>query len=121
TGTSGAVYFTFQVSDGYLLSSVSTAVFVVIPVATGESYTVSRNTTLNVSAPGLLANDAGSSLVAQQDANDHGPLHGSLTLNANGSFSYTPNLSFTGDDSFTYYAMDASGYHSDHATVTIHI
>ena len=32
--------------------------------------------------------------------------NGSLTLSANGSFSYTPNLNIDTSDSFTYYAND---------------
>ena len=32
--------------------------------------------------------------------------NGSLTLNADGSFSYTPNAGFWGTDSFTYTATD---------------
>jgi VCBS repeat-containing protein len=35
-------------------------------------------------------------------------LHGALTLNANGSFTYTPTLGYTGADSFTYHANDGS-------------
>ena len=31
-----------------------------------------------------------------------GPSHGTLTLNADGSFSYTPATDYTGTDSFTY-------------------
>src|SRR5690606_9694856 len=45
---------------------------------------------------------------------------GSLTLNANGSFSYTPNGGASGTDSFTYRAVDADGQ-SGLATVTITI
>lgn len=35
-----------------------------------------------------------------------GPPVGSLTLNANGSFTYTPPVSFTGKVSFAYRAND---------------
>ncbi len=34
------------------------------------------------------------------------PQHGTLTLNADGSFSYTPDANFNGTDSFTYKAND---------------
>ncbi|MGA7204381.1 MAG: cohesin domain-containing protein, partial [Specibacter sp.] len=34
------------------------------------------------------------------------PLHGSLTFNSDGSFSYTPQVGFFGQDSFTYKAND---------------
>ena len=35
--------------------------------------------------------------------------NGSLTLNANGAFSYTPSLNFNGTDSFTYEVVDGNG------------
>ena len=51
--------------------------------------------------------------------NSHsGPSHGSLTLNANGSFTYTPDANYNGPDTFTYRASDAT-LTSNLATVTI--
>jgi len=47
-----------------------------------------------------------------------GPTNGTLTLNANGSFSYAPNAGYTGPDSFTYRANDGAA-DSNVATVTI--
>src|SRR5262249_27061497 len=47
-----------------------------------------------------------------------GPAHGSLTLNAGGSFTYTPNANYYGPDSFTYRANDGS-LNSNVATVSI--
>ncbi|MEM6374586.1 MAG: cadherin-like domain-containing protein, partial [Pseudomonadota bacterium] len=44
--------------------------------------------------------------------------NGNLVLNSNGSFTYTPNQGFSGQDSFTYSASDGNGG-SDTATVTI--
>src|SRR5206468_12634838 len=45
------------------------------------------------------------------------PANGSVTLNADGSFSYTPNASFSGTDSFVYAAGDGSA--SSQSTVTL--
>jgi hypothetical protein len=62
---------------------------------------------LNVSAPGVLGNDAdidSASLQAQLVA---GPANGVLLLNANGSFSYTPTSGYSGPDSFSYVATDS--------------
>lgn len=56
--------------------------------------------TLNVEAPGVLANDTnwvGGTLSVTTP-----PAEGSVTLNADGSFSYTPNGSFDGTDQFQY-------------------
>ncbi|WP_336491808.1 Ig-like domain-containing protein, partial [Methylobacterium nigriterrae] len=47
-----------------------------------------------------------------------GPAHGSLSLGANGQFTYTPATGFRGTDSFTYRASDGS-LDSEPATVTI--
>ncbi len=46
---------------------------------------------------------------------------GSLTLNADGSFLYTPDANIFGNDSFTYTAHDSQGGQSAAATVTITI
>src|SRR5262249_26029641 len=46
------------------------------------------------------------------------PAHGALTLNADGSFTYSPDASFFGGDSFTYSAHDGGGGSSD-AVVTL--
>src|SRR5205085_22121 len=37
-----------------------------------------------------------------------GPAHGTLALNADGSFTYTPTANYNGSDSFTYKANDGS-------------
>src|SRR5262249_7447278 len=47
-----------------------------------------------------------------------GPLHGRLTLNANGTLNYTPDPDYNGTDSFTYQAFDGTA-RSNVATVTI--
>ena len=57
-----------------------------------------------VGEPGVLGNDSdaeGDSLSAMVVT---GPAHGSLTLNADGSLSYTPDANYHGADSFTYRA-----------------
>src|SRR6185503_13495304 len=45
--------------------------------------------------------------------------HGTLSLNADGSFTYTATDGFIGTDSFTYNVTD--GTNNDEATVTINI
>lgn len=48
-----------------------------------------------------------------------GPSNGSLTLNANGSFTYTPTLDFFGTDSFTYEVSDGRRVAQAVATLNI--
>ena len=88
------------------------------PQTQDDEYHMDQNSTLNVPAPGVLANDSdldGQSLTA---INPSGPSHGTLTLNQDGSFTYTPSLDFGGLDTFTYQAFDGFDT-SDPATVSI--
>ena len=58
---------------------------------------------------------AGTTLTATLGAS---PANGTVTLAADGSFTYTPNANFNGTDSFTYTASDGTAV-SNVATVTI--
>ncbi len=90
------------------------------PVAQNDDYNTSQDTPLNVSAPGVLSNDNdpdGDPVSAQLVST---VTNGILTLNLDGSFVYSPNVGYTGQDSFTYRAADASSQ-SNLATVIIGI
>ena len=89
------------------------------PVAVADSYSTNEDTTLNVAAPGVLANDTdqdGDTLAAVFIS---GPSHGSVTLNANGSFSYVPAANYSGSDSFSYKARDPQNADSSPVAVSI--
>lgn len=108
------------ITDAGGQTATSDVTFVVnhLPQATGEAYAVDEDALLSVLAPGVLANDSdsdGDALAARlvQDV-----AHGTLSLNANGSFTYSPLHDFFGQDSFTYVANDGRG-DSQPATVTI--
>src|SRR5207248_589334 len=47
--------------------------------------------------------------------------HGTLALNSNGSFTYTPTTGYVGTDSFTYHAKDSTGLSSPIVSVTIQV
>jgi len=49
-----------------------------------------------------------------------GPSNGTLNLNSNGTFSYTPAPNFNGADTFVYRANDGAA-NSNLATVTINV
>jgi VCBS repeat-containing protein len=95
--------------------TVSTAVY---DHASDDSYSTNENEALAVSAPGVLANDTDSDSLPLSAVLVTGPAHGTLTLNANGSFTYTPEHDFAGTDSFTYSDNDGNTA-SDTATVTL--
>ncbi|MDW8272862.1 MAG: Ig-like domain-containing protein [Chitinophagales bacterium] len=96
------------------------------PVANDDSYTTNEDTPLNISAPGVLANDSdpadGTSVTVTGVVS--GPTNGTLTLNPNGSFTYIPNPNFNGTDVFCYRITDSgtpSPFLSDTACVTIRV
>ena len=95
------------------------------PVATDDAYTTLLNTVLQVTAPGVLANDMDVNIYDKISVSlvpGSGPLHGVLVFNEDGSFTYTPDPGFVGQDSFEYVMLATPGLmdnYSDTATVTI--
>ncbi len=121
----GTDVFTFKANDGTTDSKSATVLLTVnpvndAPVAVADTYSATEDTELSVAAPGVLTNDLdvdGDLLTA---AVMSGPSHGDLTLNADGSFTYTPDANYNGTDRFTYTASDGKAT-SDPATVTINV
>ena len=110
----GSDAFTYRVSangatTGVLTASITVAPVNDPPVASADDAGASLlGTTVTQAAPGVLSNDSdvdGDGLTAVLD---QGVSHGSLTLNADGSFSYTPDPGYTGPDSFQYHASDGT-------------
>ena len=91
------------------------------PFAFNDSYSVVHDRTLSVSSPGVLSNDTDPEHDALTAVLVSGPAHGSLTLNSNGSFSYTPSSGYTGSDGFQYKANDGTSNSLSAATVTISV
>src|ERR1700726_3661986 len=101
------------------------------PVAVDDSYSTTLNTTLDQAAPGVLANDTvngaaifsyGATTGAEQTtigAATPTSAGGSITLNADGSFTFIPATGFIGDDTFKYVIKNSAG--SSTATVTISV
>ena len=93
------------------------------PVARNDSYVTAQDTVLRVPAAGVLVNDSdpieGSS-VSVSGYNATSTFGGTVVMNADGSFSYTPAQSFAGYDTFTYTITDGQGGTAT-ATVTIEV
>lgn len=119
----GTDTFTYKATGDGTDSSPGTVTITVkpvqdVPVAVADTYSTDEDTALVVSGPGVLGNDTdvdGDDLTAVKVSD---PAHGSVTLAADGSFTYTPEPNFNGTDSFTYEANDGTA-DSGVATVTI--
>ncbi len=92
-----------------------------LPVALDDVYTMDEDDSLNGTS--VLGNDTDADSDPIEAELLSGPSHGSLTLNPDGTFVYTPNADFNGNDSFTYYAKDALNSETSllPATVTIQV
>jgi VCBS repeat-containing protein len=88
------------------------------PTAVDDAYATDEDAPLTVAAPGVLGNDTDPDGDALAAALVSGPSHGTLMLNADGSFTYTPAADYNGPDSFIYRASDGR-LGSDTATVSL--
>src|SRR6185436_3844299 len=107
TNFNGVDHFTYRATDGSLTSGVATVTITVLPandfpLANNDAYTTPEDTTLTIATPGILANDVDVDGNALQSVLVSTVLHGTLNLNTNGAFVYTPSLNYTGLDTFTY-------------------
>lgn len=129
-GFTGNDAFTYQAHEGgTTASNIATATISVVPtgggnvapVATADAYATNEGQTLDVNAnSGVLANDTdanGNPLTAVLAS---GVSSGTLTLQANGSFGYTPAPGFSGSVTFMYQADDGTA-RSNVTTVSITI
>ena len=89
------------------------------PNAADDEFTVPEDTTLTVEAPGVLENDTDADGDSLSVALLTVPTNGAVDLEADGSFVYTPDQNFNGDDTFTYQVSD--GTDTDTATVVIEV
>ena len=122
----GTDTFTYTITDpGPLTSNTATVTLTITavpddPQAVDDGYSTPVNTTLNVPASGVLTNDADpdGDPITVDTAPSTPPTSGSVTLAADGSFMYVPDLGFSGTDRFAYSIDDGTG-RSGTATVII--
>src|SRR5205823_13814557 len=84
--------------------------------ANDDSFSTSEDTALSDS---VAINDTTTSGGTLSFAKTTDPSHGSVTVNADGSFTYTPAANYHGPDSFTYTVTDAAAGESATQTVSI--
>ncbi|SSY69788.1 cell surface protein [Priestia megaterium] len=116
----GSDQFTVLVSDGQGGTAVSTVTVTVTPVndaPTVPNYTFSTQEDSPV-VGAVVGTDVDGNPLSYQLQN--GPTNGIAAVNANGTFSYQPNLNFNGTDQFTVLVSDGQGGTAV-STVTINV
>lgn len=121
-------YMTHHVPRGALLIIMvlmalwTSNVLAVPAVATNDSYTIEANFTLNVNAgAGLVANDSGFNPATHriESYDTRSAFGGSVQVNADGSFTYSPPVGFVGVDTFAYLIRSDEGAAS--AVVSVNV
>ena len=126
-GFEGEDSFTYVVSDGRngtdtATVSISVIMGAEVPNANDDVYSTDKNTPLDIEAPGVLANDSdpnGDPLTVI-DYDQTGSRGGSVILNPDGSFVFTPATDTIGVDTFSYVVSDGNG-NTDTAQVQVNI
>ena len=126
-GFSGEDTFSYVVNDGTENSIEATVTLSVgepentAPVVIVDTYSTDYETVLTVdAAQGVLANDSDGDSDTLTAVIETTPTNGTVVLKSDGSFVYTPNENFSGDDTFSYVANDGIEA-SIEATVTVSV
>ena len=104
TPFTGIDTFDYTIIDDAGDFDFATASIEIDPQMHNDNYSTPFQTPLTVSAPGVTANDLGAGFV---DSYDHTSAHGgTVTMDDDGGFTYTPAAGFSGTDSFLYTVND---------------
>ncbi len=114
----GPAAFNFTVNDGTLTSTPATVSITVdavndAPVAAAQAISTDEDTQKTGTLTGSDIEGSNLTFTVAADAE-----HGTVTLETNGAFSYTPDANYNGSDSFTFTVHDGN-LASLSATVTI--
>ena len=140
---SGTDSFTYTLKDGFGGTDTATVTISLsnqLPVAQPDSYTTNENVILKIQNPldvitgvipknngdydkdnqikGRLFNDVLNSFLSGGSNTGATKEGGTIKLNGDGTFTYTPPKDFSGTDSFIYYVTDGYG-NSNQTTVTL--
>jgi hypothetical protein len=89
------------------------------PTAVDDSFTAVKNTPIDLNE---LTNDTAVGLVDPATVTiNTAPMHGTATVQGDGTIQYTPANNFIGSDSFTYSFTDQNGRASNTATADINV
>jgi len=109
-GWAGADTFAYTITDAFGRTATAkitvTTGLPVAPAAASDVYSTEYQTKLTVNAPGVLGNDSGTGIKVTATGT---PAHGTATVAADGSLTYTPAAGWAGDDTFAYTITDAFG------------
>lgn len=115
-GFIGLDKFTYIISDGTNKGNTATVEIDVrrvtntAPSSFADNYSVEQDSVLRVREKGVLENDTDSDGDGLTAVLESTVSYGLLTLEANGSFVYTPNTGYSGLDKFSYKAYDGKDY-----------
>ncbi|WP_075591654.1 tandem-95 repeat protein, partial [Labilibacter marinus] len=113
TDFNGEDSFTYEVCDDGTPAACTTAIVTITvnevndaPIATDDAASVDQEGVLNGGS--LLTNDSDpeGGVLTINTVPVSGPSNGVLVINPDGTYTYTPNTDFNGEDSFTYEVCD---------------
>jgi len=85
------------------------------------SYNASPGSTLSVAAPGLLAGAVDTDGGTPSAESNSFPNHGTVTVNSDGSFTFSADQGYVGGDSFTYQVCDSASFNCATGSVSLTI
>ena len=89
--------------------AIETVRVLLAPTAANATGTTPENQSLSVAAPGVLTNDVDPNGFSLSVISYTQPGHGSVTVNADGSYVYSPATNYYGSDSFSYTMTNGNG------------
>ena len=107
TNFTGTDVFTYQVKDQFGNAVTATETIVIQPpslTAVSDVYSMAANTVLAGNAASNDTYAPGSQFAALSN-----PSHGTVTMNTDGTYTYTPAINYVGTDSFAYMITDPTG------------